>query len=264
MVSVTLPRNLTPQQQLDALNRAQRQAEQRVRLGMQLFKSAEARLGAGQELVHQLRAEQDELKAEMKQQIEQDLLNIKEHVTERTDSVEQRLEALSLKLQQAQEQWQGSQQRVGEMMARCEAMLEQGRHLMLRASQLQQAPPGSQPPASATNHKPDTTPHHAHPPTSKARDMATEPALEPPEPVKSSEPQDPEPLQSRLPPKERSEQTRQMLTRLAISLQEAQEATQSDDASEIEMTKPTSPQPVESAKKNPVFSRVIDQLRESA
>lgn len=252
VVSVTLPRNLTPQQQLDALNRAQRQAEQRVRLGMQLFKSAEARLSAGQELVHQLREEQDALKAQMKEQVDKSIHSMTRDVDERTQSVEQRLDALTSKLEQAQHAWESSQQRVGEMMARCEAMLEQGRHLMLRASEIGQTRSAPPPHVTPTvNQRPDTNHQEPLDQSPPAQDQAPTTATDSPE----FEQADDTP-QSQMPSPERSEETKQMLNRLAVSLEPTQEVDSNGDSNgDSDAT--------ERPSENPVFSRIIDQLRET-
>ena len=63
-----LPKDsLSAQQQLDALRCVQNQAEQRVKLGMQLFKAAEARTSQYQAMLDQMKADQEALRTRMSQ-----------------------------------------------------------------------------------------------------------------------------------------------------------------------------------------------------
>ena len=59
--------SLTPQQQAEALRRIQNQTEQRVKLGVQLFKAAEARVSQHQALLDRIRAEQEQFRARFTQ-----------------------------------------------------------------------------------------------------------------------------------------------------------------------------------------------------
>ncbi|MEO0588439.1 MAG: hypothetical protein AAF078_12465 [Planctomycetota bacterium] len=69
-------------QRLDALRRVQSQAENRVKLGMQLFNSAEARLTAQSDLARALRSEQADLRDHIDRRIED--INARVDQTHRT------------------------------------------------------------------------------------------------------------------------------------------------------------------------------------
>ncbi len=65
-----LPRDpLTPQQQADALRRIQVQAEERVRLGLQLLKATEGYTARQRQMIDQLRAEQEQLRQHLENDI---------------------------------------------------------------------------------------------------------------------------------------------------------------------------------------------------
>lgn len=65
-----LPRDpLTPQQQADALRRIQAQAEERVRLGLQLLKATEGYTARQRQMIDQLRAEQEQLRQHLENDI---------------------------------------------------------------------------------------------------------------------------------------------------------------------------------------------------
>ena len=135
------PRSMSPQQQLESLRKAQRQAEQRVQLGMQLFKAAEARLSAGQDVVGQVRREQDALRDEMRREREEDASRYNKQLADVEQTTDARMAAVERQIARLQLDWQSTQDRLGEMMARCQAMLDQTRHLLSRAAQ----PPATAP-----------------------------------------------------------------------------------------------------------------------
>ena len=123
-------RDLTPEQQLEAVKKVQAQAEQRVKLGMQLFKAAESRINAQQDLVDQFRKDQDTLKeqvlrdvAKTLQEYDQWIGRIDESFTHAIQSLEQRLDAL-------EQSNQSSLTDVKRMVERSEEMLDHTRVLI--------------------------------------------------------------------------------------------------------------------------------------
>ena len=97
-----LPRSaLTPEQQLEAIRRTQAQAEQRVKLGVQLFKAAEARVAAQQDLLAEVRREQQGLREQVQQDVAKSLRSydqwmgrIDESFTHAIDRLNQRVDRL--------------------------------------------------------------------------------------------------------------------------------------------------------------------------
>src|SRR5689334_7797923 len=77
-----LPRGpLAPQQRLEALRRVQAQADQRVKLGMQLFKAAEAHTARHVTLLDQVKQEQAKLRQQVREEIAGSLSTYEERLT---------------------------------------------------------------------------------------------------------------------------------------------------------------------------------------
>jgi len=134
-----LPRQpLTPQQQLEAVRRMQNQAEQRVKLGMQLFKAVEARvadqrdvLGAIRQQEQQLRDSVNEDVAKSLQQYDQWIGRIDENFTKAMRQLEQRFADL--------------ERTVTEQQAQMHAMLQRAENMLGQARQKLDTPPPASP-----------------------------------------------------------------------------------------------------------------------
>lgn len=62
-------RSMSPDQQAEALRAAQARAEQRVKLGMQLFKAAESKLGQQSDLLERIKADQQKLREDVQDDV---------------------------------------------------------------------------------------------------------------------------------------------------------------------------------------------------
>ncbi|MEX0777379.1 MAG: hypothetical protein WD042_16875 [Phycisphaeraceae bacterium] len=126
-----LPRRpLTPQEQLEALRRLQLQAEHRLKLGMQLFKAAEAHTAQHQSTLEEIQAEQKQLREQVQADVARSLRdydqwvgNVEKHITQRLDKLDGRLSAL-------QSHWENTEQHLTSMAKRAETLLDQCRCLM--------------------------------------------------------------------------------------------------------------------------------------
>jgi len=126
-----LPReSLTPQQQLDALQRVQSQAEQRVKLGLQLLKAAEAHTLQHRSVLDQVKAEQEKMKAEMTRDIGATFTQYDEHLGELENDLSNSVQSLEAKIDTLQQKWAEAQQRIEGMLKRSEAMMDQTRTLL--------------------------------------------------------------------------------------------------------------------------------------
>ena len=121
---------LSPQQQMEALRKVQSQAEQRVKLGMQLFKAAEARVGEQRDVLSAIKVHQKQLQdhvsedvAKTLQQYDQWMGKIDERFTQSMRDLEQRFDRLETSVND-------SQQKIEKMMKRAESMLEQTRLIL--------------------------------------------------------------------------------------------------------------------------------------
>lgn len=123
-------RAASAQQQLDAARRAQDQAEQRVKLGVQLFKAAEAHVANHQELVSSVRAEQKELQQKLQEDVARSFQQYDRWVSEVDEGLTDRLHELEGKLDQLQQQWTETEKRIDGLMHRAEAMFDQSRNLL--------------------------------------------------------------------------------------------------------------------------------------
>ena len=118
---------LTPEQQLQAIARAQSQAEQRIKLGLQLFKAAEAHTDNQQNLLAQVKQEHQKLREAVNDDVAKSLhaydqwvAKIDEDFTDSLQKLEQRIDGL-------QSQWHETQKKIETMMRRSETMLDQSR-----------------------------------------------------------------------------------------------------------------------------------------
>lgn len=121
---------ITPVQQLEALRRVQVQAEQRVKLGVQLFKAAEAQTTQHRIMMEKLKTEQDKFREQMHQDLARSLQTYDQWVGQIDDNLTATLQKLENRIEQLQEQWSGSQDRIQTMIHRSEALLEQSMQLI--------------------------------------------------------------------------------------------------------------------------------------
>ncbi|MEO0966615.1 MAG: hypothetical protein AAFY08_16060 [Planctomycetota bacterium] len=191
---------LSEEQRLDALRRVQSQAENRVKLGMQLFKSAEARLSAQADLARSLRTEH----AQLGERVDQRLDALAERVdslrqsTPVTHSPEllQRLDQLEHTVRQALQDAQSAREQhdraIDDLRGQQAAFQEQTQQTYERLTRLvssltqaspQPGDPLGPPIAPPTSHAPSpTTPPNAEP---------AEPKRPPSHPLDATQPADP-------------------------------------------------------------------------
>lgn len=133
-----LPRqSLTPKQQLEALQRLQDRAEQRVKLGVQLFKAAEAHVAGQQAQLGTLKAEHEQLRERLEgdfkssmESYDRWLAASEERTIARLGKIEQQMAAL-------REDQASSHQTITQLVKRAEAMLSQAKTLMSQATAAQ-------------------------------------------------------------------------------------------------------------------------------
>lgn len=126
-----LPRQpLTPEQKLDALRRVQAQAEQRVKLGQQLFKAAEARVTAHRGLMDQVRQEQDKLRAEVQEDVARSLQSYDQFMGQLEERITLAMRSLEDRLDTLHAECAASESKVDQMLTRAEALLDQTRVLL--------------------------------------------------------------------------------------------------------------------------------------
>jgi hypothetical protein len=118
---------LPPHQHADALRRAAAVAEQRIKLGAQLFKAAEARVAQYQELVDEIKSQQEQMRQQMQEEVQTSLAKYDDLVGSIDDSFTERVHVLEDKIDSLTSKWEESQKRIEQMMHRAESMLDQGR-----------------------------------------------------------------------------------------------------------------------------------------
>lgn len=121
---------LTPEQQIDALRRVQAQADQRVKLGLQLFKAAEAHTSGHRQLLDEVKAEQSKFRAEMQGDLSKSLESYDLAMEKMEDDLTGKLRALEDKIARLQDDWKNAQGKIEGMLKRSESMLDQGRSLV--------------------------------------------------------------------------------------------------------------------------------------
>jgi len=117
----------TPAQQLAALRQVQDQAEHRVKLGVQLFKAAEAHTTRQQTLIEQTKSQQQQIHDQMQRDVasslqsyDQWLATFDQRFTEALQSLEDKVEALH-------DNWASTTDRIQTLILRAEALLGQAR-----------------------------------------------------------------------------------------------------------------------------------------
>jgi len=121
---------LTPEQQLSALNKVQAQATQRIKLGQQLFKAAEARLTQHQDILDQVKAEQTGLREQIQDDVAKSLQGYDQWMGKIDESFTHAVRGLTSRLDQVEQQMTASQGEMQHMVARAAALMEQTQNLL--------------------------------------------------------------------------------------------------------------------------------------
>ena len=114
---------LTPEQKLEALARVQAQAEQRIALGTQLFKAAEARIRAESDVIKQVRKENEVLRDQLHREFTESLHSYDQWVGQIDESFTTAIRALEEKIDAVSEQSAADRKKVASLVARAEALL---------------------------------------------------------------------------------------------------------------------------------------------
>lgn len=129
-------RPLSKQQQSDALKRIQSQAEQRIKLGLKLFKAAEAHTQQQQDLLQCVQDEQHRIRGELQQDVAKSLHAYDQWVGQIDQNLTKAIKDLDQKITLLHTQWDATQHRIELMMQRSEALLNE-----VRCMTNQSAPP---------------------------------------------------------------------------------------------------------------------------
>ena len=125
---------LSPEQQMQALKRVQAQAEQRVKLGMQLFKAAEARLSSQTDVLGQIKTLQSQLREQVNQDVAKSLHEYDQWIGQIDESFTTAIRKLEEKIDAVQANIVNSEARIQHMLQRAEALLDQNRDLVEKNS----------------------------------------------------------------------------------------------------------------------------------
>lgn len=131
---------LTPAQQLEALRRVQAQAEQRVKLGVQLFKAAEARLGQHQDVLAEARAEGEKLREQIQTDVAKSLQQYDQWIGGLDEQFTRMIRELFERVEKLEGQVAKSQGSIETLIKRAEALLDQARYLIERPAAPAAAP----------------------------------------------------------------------------------------------------------------------------
>lgn len=145
-----LPRKaLSPEQQLEALRRVQAQAEQRVQLGMQLFKAAEARVAEQRDVLAEVRAEGDALREQITGDVTKTLQQYDQWIGKIDESFTVAMRDLVDRMDKIESSVAGNEDRLRHMLARTEALILQAQKLIGGETSA-----AARPPATAAAAKP--------------------------------------------------------------------------------------------------------------
>jgi chromosome segregation ATPase len=128
------PAALTTAQKLEALRKVQAQAEQRVKIGTQLLKAAEAQASQTQSYIEQVRAEQNELREKLEKEVASAMGQYERWIGSIDETLSNRMQQVEEKLASIDKQWEEAEQRVARLVKRAETMFDQSRTLLESAT----------------------------------------------------------------------------------------------------------------------------------
>jgi hypothetical protein len=123
-------RAMTPEQQLAALQKVQQQAEQRVKLGQQLFQAAEARLERHQDLLGQVRKEQDKLREEVREDVASSLQTYDQWMGRIDEGFTKAMERISGRLDRVEQEVADARGAMEQMLTQAGELLQETHRLM--------------------------------------------------------------------------------------------------------------------------------------
>ena len=178
---------LSAQQQLEALRRVQGQAEQRVQLGMQLFKAAEAHTEQKQNLADELREEQKHLREKVQEEVASSLRSYDQWVGRIDDGFTKAMNDLDQRLERLRSEWTDTQGRIEQMMKRSEALLEQNRLLQAPVEGRRRPRPNPNPAVSVAPPSPPRFAPVSEPPSRSPKSPDVDDPVDVVDPVKRVE-----------------------------------------------------------------------------
>jgi len=129
-----MPRKpLTPEQQLAALDKVQAQATQRIKLGQQLFKAAEARLTQQQDVLDKIRNQQQDLREQVQQDVAKSLQTYDQWMGKIDESFTGAIRDVTARLNELEAQQHSAREEMQAMVARASALMEQTQRLLMDA-----------------------------------------------------------------------------------------------------------------------------------
>ncbi len=135
---VTLPglprRALTVQERLEAVQRLQKQAQQRLQLGSRLFEAAKGQTDRQQQMLEDFKKEQATLREQMRSEMAQTFRQCDQHLHEGRQDTAGRLDDLTRRLDTLESGLRQQEERLAKGLRRAEAILEQSRYLMAEAA----------------------------------------------------------------------------------------------------------------------------------
>lgn len=151
--SLDVPRHdLSPRQQLEALQKAREQAEHRVRLGMQLFKAAESRLNSEESLVERAREERKQFRQQMEHTVNSKLTESNDHLHAELEEIRAqlavRMQQHTEKMLELHEQQDRMRCQIEKLQHRCQEVEQQTRALREQADARQTPQPAAAKPVT--------------------------------------------------------------------------------------------------------------------
>ena len=133
-------RKQTVQQQLESLRRVQEAADKRVKLGMQIYRAAEAQSARHQLLLESFKDQQRQLKEELQEDMTRSLQSYDQWVGKIDEDFTTALQHLEDRIDKLQANWAESQERIDSLMQRSEKLLDQSRSLVASAAEAGPSP----------------------------------------------------------------------------------------------------------------------------
>lgn len=115
-------------EQLDALRQVQTQAEERVQLGMQLFKAAENRLSTQKQVLDKFKQDNDAMREEVREDVARSLQQYDQWLGQMDDRLTQSMQDLESRLDTIQTEWAETKNTIQKMVSRVESLVDDQRY----------------------------------------------------------------------------------------------------------------------------------------
>jgi len=120
-----MPRKpLDATKQLEAIRRVQSQAENRIKLGLQLFKAAEGHTSRRRDILEDIKTDQKNIRDQLQSEMVENFQRYEHRIDSFDDKVTRTIESLDKRIGQLQEEFAAAETRIQTLLQRAEQLLD--------------------------------------------------------------------------------------------------------------------------------------------